>query len=332
MNDQATKPEAVRYAPRRLGHINLFIGELARSLDFYTKVCGLEITALEPQIGAGFLSNGNTHHDIGMVEVKDYAERARKRTGEPQDKGYQPGLNHFGWEMENEAELVAAHFRAVAAGITPRITDQGTSRSNYIYDDDGTLHQFYADQIKDWRTVFTGGQTELHANPPWVPGAEEPSTDARYDPDPEIRRVSDAPLHPIRVTHGVLVSPDFANSLRFYTETAGFRPVHTAQGASFAYLSGVASAYDIILFAAGGDREPGFHRIAFEVDGADDLGVAAVDLRALGVEVIREYDTAHKRSLVIADPDGTKLEFFIRRDGSFAAVAAAAGEEQLLLA
>ncbi len=40
---------AVRFAPRRLGHANLFVGELERSMRFYAEVCGLEEVRREPE-------------------------------------------------------------------------------------------------------------------------------------------------------------------------------------------------------------------------------------------------------------------------------------------
>ena len=65
----ALKPAAaVRFAPRRLAHANIFVGNLERSMSFYNKVCGIEEGRRETGIRAGFLSNGNTHHDIAAME------------------------------------------------------------------------------------------------------------------------------------------------------------------------------------------------------------------------------------------------------------------------
>ena len=329
---QFTEATPVRYRPRRVGHVNFFIEDLERSTEFYTNICGFEITALEPNIGAGFFSNGSTHHDIGVVEVKNYAELAKSRHGETSARGYVPGLNHFGWEMENEKDLVDAHFRAIDAGIEPRVTDQGTSRSNYVFDMDLMLHQFYADQIKDWRTVFTGGPTELHSNPPWTPGESDPSTDPRYDSDPEIRRVAEAPLHPIKVTHGCIVTDDLAALRSFYERTGGFDPVYETPDSSLVYLRGSASHYDMILAQSSADTPAGFHHAAFEVSGDENLDEAAEELQRRDVAIVEACDFPHKQSLFIVDPDGTKLEFFIRRDGGFEAVASATGAARLFAA
>jgi hypothetical protein len=38
-------------------------------MAFSTKVCGLEEVRREPELKAGFVSNGNTHHDVELVQV-----------------------------------------------------------------------------------------------------------------------------------------------------------------------------------------------------------------------------------------------------------------------
>ena len=63
-----------------------------------------------------------------------------------------------------------------------------------------------------------------------------------------------------------------------------------------------------------------FHHAAFEVAAAEDLDGAAAALEARGVDVVENLDLPHKRSLFVRDPDGTALEFFIRRGGGFDAL------------
>ena len=82
-------------------------------MRFYNSVVGLEESYRRPAIKAGFLGNGNTHHDIGMVEVTS-----------PLSRTDEPGLNHLAFELENEVDLVAGYQKAVAAGIEfPRTVD-----------------------------------------------------------------------------------------------------------------------------------------------------------------------------------------------------------------
>src|SRR5690348_13796323 len=101
--------QRVSFAPRRLGHANLFVGDLDRSMAFYNGICGLEEVRREPGISAGFLTNGNSHHDIGLMQTMAAARVGREgHVQVPEGRGTRPGLNHFGWEMKNEASLIAA--------------------------------------------------------------------------------------------------------------------------------------------------------------------------------------------------------------------------------
>src|SRR5579872_4615226 len=139
LDEQIDADRPVMFSPRRLAHANIFVGQLERSLDFYHDVCGLEMVGTEPGIRAGFLTNGNTHHDIGCVEVATTARIGRDgHVQVPKGRGRQPGMNHFGWEMECEADLVDAYRRARDAGLKiHRTVDHQISHSIYLFDPDG---------------------------------------------------------------------------------------------------------------------------------------------------------------------------------------------------
>ena len=228
-------------------------------------------------------------------------------------RGEAAGLNHFGWELACEADLVGGYKRAHEAGqVLPHI-DMGTGRSAFIFDDDGVQHQFYASQTRNWRETYTGGEVELHANPPWDPFAQEPSTKETFDLSIDIRRVESAPLHPQRITHAVMVAPDLASSQRFYTDVAGLTVVREIDGGAGVYLAGSAARHDIVLLAARDDLEPGLHHCAFEVWPDDNLNQAARDLASLGVSVELTLDLPYKKSVFINDPDGIRFEFYQHR-------------------
>src|SRR5262249_38046780 len=159
----------------------LFISNVDRSVAFYNNICGLEKVRLEPGIRAGFLSNGNTHHDIGLVEVSTEPTIGRDGHVQPSSgRGKQPGINHFGFEMENEADLVRSYERARKAGIKIHATtDHLISRSVYIFDPDGILLEFYADSVEDWRTIFNLEREDLVSGP-WTPGEQPPIEKSLY--------------------------------------------------------------------------------------------------------------------------------------------------------
>ena len=60
-----TKKDPQIHPKTRIGHIHLKVSDLKRSLEFYSKILGFELTS---QIGdsAAFLSAGGYHHHIGL--------------------------------------------------------------------------------------------------------------------------------------------------------------------------------------------------------------------------------------------------------------------------
>ena len=305
--------QTVRFAPRRLGHANLFVGDVERSARFYHEVCGLELVRREPAITAAFLSNGNTHHDVGLIQVSPEARRGRDGFVQPSGtRGKRPGLNHLGFEMESETELVAAYRRAVAAGVQVHSTaDHIISRSVYLFDPSGNLLEFYSDALPDWRTVFNPEQEDLVTGA-WTPGATPPADDRYYPVDPEIRRVPDALVPSRKVTYAVLGVPRLAESLAFYDEVVGLHPI-AGDGERMAALRGSVSPLDLVLFETADGQRPGLHHVAFEVASGDELGAARRRLQAAGVTLETEVESPAKRSLFVRDPDGMLIEFTHRR-------------------
>jgi catechol 2,3-dioxygenase len=309
MTMQAELSQRVRFRPRRLGHANLFVSDLERSMAFYTKVCGLEGVRREPEIKAGFMSNGNTHHDVGLVQV---SAAARAGPG-GQVRGRQAGLNHLGFEMENEVELVAAYQRARQAGMEiDRTIDHQISRSVYLFDPEGNGLEFYADATKDWRSIFRPDRFDLVSRP-WTPGEPLPSAEHNYPVNPEIRRVEGAVCHPQRVTHASLVVRDFEACFRFYTEVAGLREVYYAPAGAFAILAGTCLGQDLALYRADEDRPMGLHHIGFEVAEERELDETEGRLREVGIKAELRIDHETKRSIFLRDPDGILLEFYVAR-------------------
>lgn len=301
---------APRFSPRRLGHANLFVTDLDRSMLFYNRVCGLEEVRREPGISAGFLTNGNTHHDIGLMQIG-----AGERTGIDgytqvvESRMKHAGLNHLGWELDNEKQLVEAYNRAVAAGIKiHRTTDHQLSHSVYVFDPEGNLNEFYADAMKDWRSIFNPDREDLISGH-WDPLATEPSTEPKYDPDPDLRRVEGAAFHSLRITHAVLVAKNLARLRQFYEDVGGLTPVFESPDGSFICLKGTSARYDLVLFAEREGLAPGLQRVAFEI-GEADLESAAGMLKSLGFETEHRIETESKRSIFVKDPDGLGIEFY----------------------
>jgi catechol 2,3-dioxygenase len=307
----------IHIGPRRMCHVNLFVGALQRSIDFYTQVCGIELATLEPPIKAAFFSNGNSHHDLGMLEVTQQTvvgEGGHRILGD--GAAADTGLYHLGWEMPNEFELVKAYQRASAAGFkVNRTSSHRSSNSVYTSDADGRIHEFYADVILDWR----------HAGPPksgqWDPFSRPPILEPRYEVSPEVRKVPGAAMQPVRFSHAVLVARDMERQRRFLTNVAGLYELPHRRNASFAAFATPACRYPfaIALVAeslAAADSRRGLHHFSLEVAGESALDAAAERLAASGAKVEREFDLAHKRSVIVRDPDGVAVEFVYPRGGA----------------
>lgn len=307
-----TKP-AIAFKPRRLAHANIFVSDVDKSVAFYNTVCGLEVVLRQPEIKAGFLSNGNTHHDIGMLQVteEEVVGEAGHRILSP-GQGSSPSLYHLGWEMESEQELVEAYERTKAAGFKIwRTVRHRASHSIYLFDPDGNIHEFYADVAVDWRRLYAE-ETTLSGT--WKPGENRPSVDAKYDPGAEIRVVEGAPVHPLRMSHAVMVVRNASLMHDFFINTVGLAEVGRSPDDTAVAYASQASHYHFVIAtvqqeAGARPRDKGLHHFAFEMASPAEVDRAEKALRASGVGIERSILSPRKRSIFIRDPDQMLVEF-----------------------
>ena len=313
--------DGIKFGPRRLGHVNLWVGDCQRNTEQYNKVFGFHVEATEPGILASFLGNGNTHHDVGMVQITDGEDRVG-RDGSvliSKDISGNTGLFHLGWEMHNEALLVEAidRLRKTDQAVA-FFADHQISHSIYIPDPDGNLHEFYADELKDWRSIFQG-ELELITGV-WNPGEEEPHVDPRYDPNPHLYGVNEAPLHPRRITHCTFVVSDIASAIHFYEEVAGLRKAYVDDDESYAIFEGAVGHYNLAVFEANEGDAIGMHHCGFELDDEETLEESVKSLVECGVEIERQIDDDSKRSLFLLDRDNIRWEFCVDRAANYSAI------------
>ncbi len=332
MSVQTETAPAVMFSPRRIGHANLFVGELERSMRFYNRIAGFEPVFREPHIPAGFLSNGNTHHDLGLIQIQK-GQSVVGRDGHvqiPTGRGLEAGLNHFGWEMECEKDLADAYFRAVDAGLDiHRKVDHQISHSIYVFDPDGNLHEFYADMMDDWRQVFHGTEGEAITGG-WDPQAGDHLTEGRYHEDFELRRVDDALIHPVRFTGAVLLTKNFAAMVDFFSEIAGLDLKHRTRDGEIVSFAGPRANHGVDISLVKGSGEAGVHHYSYEVADEAELDRAEAALADAGVAIDRKLDHPNKRSIFVRDPDDMLCEFFLPRAMNARAVDPA-GDDRLYL-
>jgi catechol 2,3-dioxygenase len=320
LDEQVDVHQPIAFTPRRVGHMNIFVSELARSMSFYETICGLESVGRSDRMGCGFVSNGNTHHDVGCIVTTEKGRIAKDgHVQVPKSRGHRPGLNHVGWEMQSEWHLVAAYHRAVLAGLKiHRIVDHTISRSVYVFDPDGQLHEIYADTTPAWREVFaTEGLDGLTTG--WAPGKDEPSRAENFDPNPQLRSVPGAFFNAARLTGFTLSVRNFPRMRKFYTEVLGLKPTFESVSPRVVCLSGGAGGHDLVLVERNPDEIGGLHHFSFEVPDPDSLDRGEQRYRAEEGKVELSLDLPHKRSVVIQDPDGMTVELYSPKGGELAA-------------
>ena len=146
-------PDARLPAALRLGQVRLQVGDLARSLEYYTTVLGLDVREQNASSATLAAVDGTT-----LVEL----------FAEPGTRAVQPhgrlGLYHFAILLPDRPAL--GRFLAHLARTGTRIgaSDHLVSEAIYLRDPDGLGIEVYADRPRaDWRLV--NGQVEMATAP-----------------------------------------------------------------------------------------------------------------------------------------------------------------------
>jgi catechol 2,3-dioxygenase len=141
--------EVLSVEVKELGHLVLYVRDLARSRKFYGDLLGWkEITAPGMELGfpAAAFSSGRTHHELLLIQVGEDAT--------PIPVGRRVGMYHFGLKIgETDDELRQARDQLRAAGAKLVGTaDHGITHSLYIEDPDGNEIELYIDvQPATWK-------------------------------------------------------------------------------------------------------------------------------------------------------------------------------------
>lgn len=308
----AASTGAEYFRPRRLGHVNLWVEDLNASERFYSEVCGLNVEFTEPDLVATFLGTGHTPHDLGMMETTKGKDRYGRNglLQLPGTIGLKSGLNHLAWELENEAELVQAWKNLQRTDTAIDMTvDHQVAHSVYIFDPDGNYNEFYCDTVKDWRNVLKGEMELITSH--WDPAQEEqPFTEGRYDEQPTLRHVEEAPIHPYRITHLVLQTPRMSEMLDFYCRIGGLTVVDRQDGA--VYLRSALTQYEFSLVLVDNDTAA-YHHASFELKDEAELEASLERLKAAGRAPKHQVDLPWKRAFFMEDVDGLLSEWYVTR-------------------
>lgn len=305
------------FRPRRLGHVNLWVDDLARSEAFYREKCGLALEFREPDLLASFLGTGATPHDLGMIQVTKGEDRLG-RDGHvqiPKTAGRSIGLGHLALEMENEAALVEGCTRARDGGVPiMRTADHQIARSAYLSDPDGNSVEFYCDTVRDWRGVVQGDVELLTSR--WDPWEQQPSLDRNYHDQSMPLPTPEALVHPKRMAHVVLTSNDVARMTGFYQNIAGLKLAFEAEDGSLACFAGTATVgpFDIAICRSASGGSPEYHHVSFCLEDDSQVELAESRVQKAGCVIERRVDNESKLGFFMKDPDGMRIEFHVRRN------------------
>ncbi len=133
----------------QVGHVNLKVSDLERSIAFYSDILGFE---LHQRIGKGgaFLGAGGYHHHVGPNTLSSLG-------GTPPPEGH-TGLHHVAFLYPDRRSLAVAVKRVIAAGM-PLVhkSDHGVSEAVYFHDPDRNVIELYRDRPRDEWPVGENG-------------------------------------------------------------------------------------------------------------------------------------------------------------------------------
>jgi catechol 2,3-dioxygenase len=133
---------------KELGHLVLYVSDLARSVEFYEQLLGWHKLPQPEGMPAAAFSGGRTHHELLLIEVGPNAA--------PIPAGRRVGMYHFGLKVgDSDDELRAMLARLKTRPDLVRLvgaTNHHVTHSLYITDPDGNEIELYIDVPgADWR-------------------------------------------------------------------------------------------------------------------------------------------------------------------------------------
>lgn len=136
-----------------LGHLVLYVRDLARSVHFYRDVLGWrpvlggDDDLIGLPVAAFSAPNGRTHHELLLIEVGMDAA--------PLPAGRRVGLYHFGLKVGDSDDDLREALRVLEDNDVPILgaSDHTVTHSLYVADPDGNEIELYIDVPGvDWRS------------------------------------------------------------------------------------------------------------------------------------------------------------------------------------
>ncbi len=117
----------------RLGHTGIYVEDLARMRDFYTRVLGLTVTDEDEERGMVFLSArpDEEHHEFVIMRGRNAPRDARL-------------VQQISWHVASVEDLLAFHWLLQAEGVeVEREVTHGIALAIYFFDPEGNRIEVY---------------------------------------------------------------------------------------------------------------------------------------------------------------------------------------------
>jgi len=131
------------YTPKYLGHVNIYVRNVAHSQKWYENVLGLHTYDFVPGRAAFMSANREESHELALMEVGKDAPGPQQR---------QVGLNHMAWRMASLEDLKELYHRLKERNVgIDRVADHGISLGFYFHDPDGNgIEAYYESPRGEW--------------------------------------------------------------------------------------------------------------------------------------------------------------------------------------
>ncbi len=273
-------------AGMRLGPVHLQVANLARSLDYYQRVIGLDVLERSDRTATLGIASGK----LPLVLLREHAGAT------PVPRRGRLGLYHFAILLPDRIALGRFLRNLGQLGVPAGMSDHLVSEALYLYDPDGLGIEVYADRPRaQWRSEDR--QLVMASEP--------------LDVDDLVGAVDDEPWTGVpdgtKIGHIHFFVPDLARAEEFHHRGLGLdKMVWSYPGALFMAAGGYHHHVGVNTWAHGAQPAgPGDARLlewTMIVPGEGDLDMIARNLEASGAPVRRDG-----RDLVVADPFATPL-------------------------